>query len=220
MILLIDHYDSFVYNLARYFEQLGQQTQVLRSDAIPPGAIDDLRPRALVLSPGPCSPREAGNSIAIVCEHYRRIPMLGVCLGHQVIAAAFGATIERAAAPMHGRSSAVRHSGKGLFAGLPNPLTVGRYHSLIVNEPSLCTDLHVTARAGDGTVMALAHKKWPVYGVQFHPESVLTDGGYAIVANFLHLAGCGVPSHAEPPIALQTKTPPKSSAVPVVPVPY
>jgi anthranilate synthase/aminodeoxychorismate synthase-like glutamine amidotransferase len=220
MILLIDHYDSFVYNLARYFEQLGHAVQVLRDDAVPPDAIEDLDPLAIILSPGPCSPREAGNSIAIVCEYYRQIPMLGVCLGHQIIAAAFGAAIERAAIPMHGRSSPVRHGGVGLFRDLPNPLTVGRYHSLVVDESSLCDDLVVTARTDDGTVMALEHSRHPIYGVQFHPESVLTEGGYTLLTNFLRLAGLQVASQDEPPIVREPAKRPPSTAVPVVPIPY
>jgi anthranilate synthase component 2/para-aminobenzoate synthetase component 2 len=220
MILLIDHFDSFVHNLARYFEQLGHQTRVLRSDDLSFGAIDDLQPHALVFSPGPKSPREAGNSIALVCEYYERLPMLGVCLGHQIIAAAFGASIERAAAPMHGRTSLVRHHGTGLFAGLSNPLTVGRYHSLAVNEPSLSEELLVTARAEDGTVMALEHATRPVYGVQFHPESVLTEEGYALLANFLSLAACGVAPAGDLPVVLRTPPREPSGALPAVPIPY
>jgi anthranilate synthase/aminodeoxychorismate synthase-like glutamine amidotransferase len=146
--------------------------------------------------------------------------MLGVCLGHQIIAAAFGATIERAAVPMHGRSSPVRHGGTGLFDGLPNPLAVGRYHSLVVHESSLCDELVVTARTGDGTVMALEHSTYPVYGVQFHPESALTESGYALLTNFLRLAGCRVPSQVEPLTVVKPTTRPQSEAVPVVPIPY
>jgi anthranilate synthase component 2/para-aminobenzoate synthetase component 2 len=220
MLLLIDHYDSFVHNLARYFEQLGQETQVLRSDSVPANAIEDLQPDAIVLSPGPCSPREAGNSIAIVCEYYTRIPILGVCLGHQIIAAAFGAAIERATTPMHGRSSEVRHGRTGLFLGLPDPLTVGRYHSLIVNEASLSDELTVTARTDDGTVMALAHSSWPVYGVQFHPESVLTECGYALLANFLRLATCRVSSQNELPTPIAATPQPPSVVTPIVPIPF
>jgi anthranilate synthase/aminodeoxychorismate synthase-like glutamine amidotransferase len=193
---------------------------VLRSDEIPLGAIDELHPDAIVFSPGPCSPREAGNSIAVVCQYYRQIPMLGVCLGHQIIAAAFGATIARAATPTHGRSSPVRHHGTGLFAELPNPLTVGRYHSLIVDELSLSEDLSVTARTSEGTVMALEHKSRPVYGVQFHPESVLTEGGYAILANFLRLAHCeNVPAEHLPSALRHTQTT-QPAVRPSVPIPY
>lgn len=220
MILLIDHYDSFVHNLARYFQQLGQRTCVLRSDAITAETVDQLQPEAIVFSPGPGSPREAGNSMALVCQYYHRVPMLGVCLGHQIIAAALGAAVVQTKTPMHGRSSLVQHGGARLFAGLPSPLTVGRYHSLIVDEVSLSDELIVTARTPDATVMALEHVSRPVFGVQFHPESVLSEGGYRLLANFLRLAECCTQPRAELPTALQTATPPPPGPRPAVPIPY
>jgi anthranilate synthase/aminodeoxychorismate synthase-like glutamine amidotransferase len=189
MILLIDNYDSFVHNLARYFQRLGQETLVLRNDAVGPAGIEQHRPDAIVLSPGPCTPTEAGCSLAVVRHFTGRLPILGVCLGHQTIAAALGGRVVRADEPMHGRTSLVTHHQDGLFAGLPNPLTVGRYHSLVVEEASLPAELLVTARTPSGTIMALAHRRWPVMGVQFHPESVLTEFGYEMLAGFLRLAG-------------------------------
>ncbi|HZN35422.1 MAG TPA: aminodeoxychorismate/anthranilate synthase component II [Pirellulaceae bacterium] len=189
MLLLIDNYDSFVHNLARYLRRLGCETQVVRNDALTPDQIARLRPAAIVLSPGPCTPNEAGHSLEIVKQLAGTIPMLGVCLGHQTIGSALGARIVRAPAPMHGRTSQVEHGGEGLFADLPSPLTVGRYHSLVVDRQTLPDELVVTAQTADGVVMALAHTRWPVFGVQFHPESILTEGGYTILANFLRLAG-------------------------------
>lgn len=189
MILLIDNYDSFVHNLARYFQRLGQTTMVLRNDVADSAAIERLGPAAIVLSPGPCTPAEAGYSLEVVRHFAGKLPMLGVCLGHQVIGAALGGRIVRAAEPMHGRASQVLHNDEGLFAGLPNPLSVGRYHSLVVDEASLPADLAVTARTRDGTIMALAHRRWPIVGVQFHPESILTERGYDLLARFVELAG-------------------------------
>jgi anthranilate synthase component II len=189
MIVLIDNYDSFVHNLARYLQRLGQQTRVLRNDVITPEEVIDLKPAAIVLSPGPCTPAEAGCSLDLVCRAAGSIPLLGVCLGHQTIGAALGGEVVRAEQPMHGQSSRIHHNGRGLFAGLPNPLTVGRYHSLVIADETLPDDLEVTARTDDGVIMAIAHRRWPVYGVQFHPESVLTVRGYELLANFLRLAG-------------------------------
>lgn len=189
MILLLDNYDSFVHNLARYLQRLGQTTQVVRNDAATPDELIAANPAAIVLSPGPCTPNEAGCSLELVRRAAGRIPLLGVCLGHQTIAAALGGTIVRAPQPMHGRSSPIQHSGAGLFAGLPNPLTVGRYHSLIVDSSSLPAELAATAHTADGVIMALAHRRFPLYGVQFHPESILTEGGFEVLANFLRLAG-------------------------------
>jgi anthranilate synthase/aminodeoxychorismate synthase-like glutamine amidotransferase len=148
-----------------------------------------MRPDAIILSPGPCTPTEAGSSLEIVRELHCELPILGVCLGHQTIAAALGGRIVRALEPMHGRSSRIVHSGQGLFLDLANPLAVGRYHSLVVDESSLPKELQVTARAEDGTIMALSHRTLPVFGVQFHPESILTEQGYTLLANFLRLSG-------------------------------
>ncbi len=188
MILLIDNYDSFVHNLARYFRRLGNDTQVLRNDALDVAAVRLLRPDAIVLSPGPCTPIEAGCSLEIVRELSSEFPILGVCLGHQAIAAGLGGRVVRANLPMHGRTSLIEHDGTAEFHGLPNPFTVGRYHSLVVDENSLPQDLEVTARTSDGTVMAIRHRRWPVVGLQFHPESILTECGYALLANFLRRA--------------------------------
>jgi anthranilate synthase/aminodeoxychorismate synthase-like glutamine amidotransferase len=193
MILLIDNYDSFVHNLARYFQRLGQETRVVRNDAMNVEDMRRLRPAAIILSPGPCTPSEAGCSVEVVRELTGVLPILGVCLGHQTIAAALGGNVVRAKEPVHGRASLVRHSGQGIFSGLPSPLTVGRYHSLVVEEQSLPPDLVVTARTEDGVVMAIAHSRHPVVGVQFHPESILTRGGYELLANFLRLAKLTTP---------------------------
>lgn len=194
MILLIDNYDSFVHNLGRYFERLGQRTLVVRNDATDAARVRALKPEAVVLSPGPCTPTEAGCSIEIVRQLHRELPILGVCLGHQAIGQAFGARIVRAAEPAHGRSSSVRHSGTGIFAGVANPATACRYHSLVVEHDTLPPELAVTATLADGTIMAIEHREWPVFGVQFHPESVLTGDGYRLLANFLKFAGCDVPT--------------------------
>jgi anthranilate synthase/aminodeoxychorismate synthase-like glutamine amidotransferase len=217
MILLVDNYDSFVHNLARYLRRLGQETRVVRNDALAPAQIAAMQPAAIVLSPGPCTPYEAGSSLAIVKELSGQIPILGVCLGHQTIGAAFGAKIVRAVRPMHGRTSLIVHDGRGLFAGLASPLLVGRYHSLVVDPLTLPDELEATAHSADGALMALAHRRWPVFGVQFHPESILTEGGYAILANFLRLAGIAAPAalptlEAERPAAA---SPPPLPAQPV-----
>jgi len=188
VILLIDNFDSFVHNLARYFQRLGQETIVVRNDSIDVAGVRKLRPQAIVLSPGPCTPREAGSSVAVVRELAGEYPLLGVCLGHQVIGEAFGGRVVRAPQPMHGRTSLVEHDQQSLFAGLPNPLRVCRYHSLVVDDASLPACLTITARATDGVIMALQHRDYPVFGVQFHPEAVLTEAGYPLLANFLHLA--------------------------------
>ena len=189
MILLIDNYDSFVHNLARYLRRLGHETLICRNDAIAPQEAIDLNPQAIVLSPGPCTPAEAGCSLDLVRQAAGRIPLLGVCLGHQTIGAALGGQVVRAPQPMHGRTSRIEHNQRGLFAGLPSPLTVGRYHSLIVAPQSLPGSLEITAQTDDGIIMAVAHREWPVFGVQFHPESILTDGGFQLLANFARSAG-------------------------------
>lgn len=194
MILLIDNYDSFVYNLARYFQRLGHVTRVIRNTAIDAAAARALLPEAIVLSPGPCAPQQAGCSLQVVRELYTELPILGVCLGHQTIAEALGGRVVRGREPVHGRSFPIRHDGRGVFAGLPNPIVASRYHSLVVEEASLPACLEVSARTDDGTVMALRHRDLPVVGLQFHPESILTDLGYPLLAAFLRLAGLEVPA--------------------------
>ena len=189
MLLLIDNFDSFVHNLARYFERLGQPTVVVRNDSIDVARARALKPAAIVLSPGPCTPREAGVSLELVRGLHAEVPMLGVCLGHQVIAEALGGRIVRAPVPVHGQASEIRHDGSPLFDGLPPTMRVGRYHSLVAEPASLGEMLRPTAWTTDGLVMAFEHQQFPVYGVQFHPESILTEYGYEMLANFLRLAG-------------------------------
>jgi anthranilate synthase/aminodeoxychorismate synthase-like glutamine amidotransferase len=188
MLLLIDNYDSFVHNLARYFQQLGQETFVIRNDAIDTAGVRQMAPQAIVFSPGPCSPNEAGCCLDVVRHFWSELPMLGVCLGHQAIAAACGGKIRRAGQPMHGRASEIRHNGAGIFRGAPNPLVAGRYHSLSVESQKLPDCLEATAFAADGELMALRAKERPIVGVQFHPESILTPVGYLLLNNFLELA--------------------------------
>jgi len=220
MILLIDNYDSFVHNLARYFQRLGQETLVVRNTDIDPAGVCELHPQAVVLSPGPCTPTEAGCSLEVVRQLSSQVPILGVCLGHQTIGAAFGAEIVRAPEPIHGRASTIHHNEQGVFLGLPNPLTVGRYHSLVVDAATLPAELQVIARTADGVIMALAHRRWPVVGVQFHPESILTQGGYELLANFLRLAGLEPPSSL-PTMNDERRSPtPSASALPTRPVTF
>ncbi|WP_439373280.1 anthranilate synthase component II [Bradyrhizobium sp. DASA03120] len=189
MIVIIDNYDSFVFNVARYFRRLGETTEVVRNDVIGVGDIARLKPRAVVISPGPCSPTEAGISNSIVRELSGRVPILGICLGHQCIGSVFGGRVARARRPMHGRSSYIRHDGGGLFEGLPSPLSVGRYHSLVVEiDQPHTSQLIVTARSDEGETMALSHRDHPTFGVQFHPESILTQQGDPLLKNFLRLA--------------------------------
>ncbi len=189
MILLIDNYDSFVFNLARYFRELGLESQVVRNDEVTIPQVAKWAPEAIVLSPGPCTPKEAGISIEIVRRFSGTIPLLGVCLGHQAIAAAYGGKIVRAPEPVHGRTSLVQHDDSDLFAGIPNPFTATRYHSLVVDDATLPTELRVTARLPDRQPMALQHCEHAVFGVQFHPESILTECGKRLLANFLGIAG-------------------------------
>ncbi len=196
MLLLIDNYDSFVHNLARYFVELGCETQVVRNDAVTVAEVRAMAPSAIVISPGPCTPREAGVSVPIIRELAPSIPILGVCLGHQAIAAALGGQVIRADEPVHGRTSWIEHDERRLFANLPNPFRAMRYHSLIVDEVTLPSDLIVTARTEDGIPMALQHERWPLFGVQFHPESVLTQQGRLLLSNFLTLSGLTVKATA------------------------
>jgi anthranilate synthase component 2/para-aminobenzoate synthetase component 2 len=185
MILIIDNYDSFVHNIARYFVELGADVNVRRNDEV---SDDDLKAKAIVISPGPCAPKEAGQSLEIVKAQAGRLPMLGICLGHQVIGEAFGGKVVRAKTPMHGDYSTVRHTGEGVFDGLPPQVTVGRYHSLIVEDVG-DTQLKITARSEDGEIMGLQHKTLPIFGVQYHPESILTEHGYDMLGNFLKVVG-------------------------------
>ncbi len=188
MILLIDNYDSFVYNLARYIGELGHARCVKRNDEITLTEIEALKPTHIIISPGPCAPEQAGISLAVIQRFAATIPMLGVCLGHQAIGQAFGATITRAQQPAHGKASLITHTGKNLFAGLAQPLRVGRYHSLIIAREAFPEQiLKVTAVCSAGEIMAVQHADYPVFGVQFHPESVLTEHGHALLKNFLDI---------------------------------
>lgn len=196
MILLIDNYDSFVYNLARYVEELGCETHVVRNDATTVEEIKGWAPQAIIISPGPCTPTEAGISLDVVRQLGSQIPMLGVCLGHQVIAAAYGAKIVCAPRPIHGQTSPISHEQTSLFANMTQPLIATRYHSLIVERETLPACLHVTAETADGLVMGIEHETHPNFGVQFHPESVLTEGGHQLLKTFLELAG--VPTQSCP----------------------
>ncbi len=185
MILIIDNYDSFVYNIARYLEELGAATRVVRNDASDADRLLALAPRGIVLSPGPGRPEEAGVSLELVRAAAGRVPLLGVCLGHQVVAEAFGGRTVEGDEPLHGRATRVTHDGTGLLRGLPSPLEVGRYHSLVVEEASLPSILRIQARSPAGEIMALRHRELPIHGVQFHPESVLTSHGHALLHGFL-----------------------------------
>ena len=185
MILLLDNYDSFVYNLARYVAELGEAPVVHRNDALTLDQIAALAPSHIIVSPGPCTPAEAGISVAAIRRFGSTIPILGVCLGHQAIGAAYGAEIVRAGKPMHGKTSRIRHTGESVFTGLPSPLTATRYHSLVIAPESVPPELKVIATAEDGEIMAVTHREHPVVGVQFHPESVLTEYGYRMLDWFL-----------------------------------
>ena len=185
MLLMIDNYDSFTYNLVQYFGELGQEVKVYRNDAITLDEIERLKPEFLVISPGPCSPSQAGISLAAIRRFAGKMPLLGVCLGHQSIGEAFGGTIVHAKKLMHGKVSPVHHNNTGVFRGLPNPVTCTRYHSLAVERETLPESLEVTAWTDDGEIMGLRHKSLSVEGVQFHPESILTEHGHDMLKNFL-----------------------------------
>jgi len=189
MILMIDNYDSFTFNIVQYLTQMGQDVRVYRNDKIAPEDIDQLRPQAIFLSPGPCSPREAGITVAVVRRFYTKIPIMGVCLGHQCIGFAFGGEVVRAERIMHGKTSLVRHDNKTIFTGLPNPFSAGRYHSLIVKRETLPDCLEISAETDEGEIMGFRHREYPVEGIQFHPESVLTPQGKRIIKNFLKYTG-------------------------------
>ncbi len=186
MLLLIDNYDSFTYNLVHYLGELGAETDVRRNDALSVEAALALEPDGIVLSPGPCDPDRAGICVDLVRAAIGRVPVLGVCLGHQAIGQALGARIVRAPVPMHGKPSLVRHDGSGVFAGLPDPFSAIRYHSLTVDLGSVPQDIHVCARTEDGIIMGISHREHPVFGVQFHPESIASEHGHRLLANFLN----------------------------------
>ena len=187
MLLMIDNYDSFTYNLVQYFGELGEEVRVFRNDKITLEEIEELEPARIVISPGPCSPEEAGVSVAAIRHFSGKVPILGVCLGHQSIGAAFGGRIVRSGYLMHGKTSPIHHDGKELFKGLPDPFEATRYHSLVVERESMPACLEVTAWVKEGEVMGLRHKDLPLWGVQFHPESILTVGGMDILRNFLEM---------------------------------
>ena len=196
MFLLIDNYDSFTYNLVHYLGELGAEVAVHRNDAITVDAALAMKPQGIVISPGPCDPDRSGICLELIERAAPRIPILGVCLGHQAIGQAFGGRVIRAPVPMHGKVSQIHHKGTGVLRGLPNPFQATRYHSLVVERDSLPDCLEVTAETDDGLVMGLAHKKLPVHGVQFHPESIAPEYGHDILRNFLELAGARVPAVA------------------------
>ena len=189
MILMIDNYDSFTYNIVQYFYDLGQEVVVKRNDEI---TIEDIKNMegidSIVISPGPCTPREAGISVDVIKTFKGLYPILGICLGHQSIGQAFGARIIKAKCLMHGKISKIYHNEKGLFEGIPNPFNAVRYHSLVIDESTLPEDIEITARSDDGEIMAIEHKIYPIWGVQFHPESILTEYGHKLLENFLKLA--------------------------------
>jgi anthranilate synthase component 2 len=189
MILVIDNYDSFTYNLVHYLNELGGETLVHRNDALTAAEALALRPEAVLLSPGPCTPNEAGICLELLALAPAELPILGVCLGHQSIGQAYGGKVIRASALMHGKTSAITHTGKGVFKGLKSPFTATRYHSLSVERSSLPADLEITAWTEDGEIMGVQHRTRPVFGVQFHPESIATECGHELLANFLDIAG-------------------------------
>jgi para-aminobenzoate synthetase component 2 len=187
MILVIDNYDSFTYNLVQYLGELGEQPVVYRNDELTLAQIEEMKPDHILLSPGPCTPNEAGICLSLIDYFKGKIPILGVCLGHQSIGQAFGGDVIRASNLMHGKTSPILHTGKGLFAGLPTPFTATRYHSLIVKRETLPDCLEITAETAEGEIMGLRHKEFPIEGVQFHPESIVTEHGHQMLRNFLAL---------------------------------
>ncbi len=187
-VLMIDNYDSFTYNLVQYLQVLGAEVVVLRNDEIKPENVEELGVEGIVISPGPCTPSEAGVSVDIIKMYYKVLPILGVCLGHQSIGYAFGARIVRAKNLMHGKTSEITHTGEGIFKGIPSPFTAVRYHSLVIEESSLPEVFKITARSEDGEIMGIQHKDLPLFGVQFHPESVLSQYGMNLLENFLNLS--------------------------------
>lgn len=189
MILVIDNYDSFTYNLVHYLNELGAETHVVRNDAIGVREALGMQPQGVLLSPGPKTPNDAGICLALIAAAPVELPILGVCLGHQAIGQAYGGAVVRAKALMHGKTSPIHHNGKGVFAGLKNPFTATRYHSLSVKKQDLPAALEVTAWTDDGEIMGVQHRTRPVFGVQFHPESIATECGYDLLANFLEIAG-------------------------------
>ena len=191
MLLMIDNYDSFTYNLVQYFGELGERVTVYRNDQLTLNDVDALAPSHVVISPGPCTPNEAGISVDLVREYGARIPILGVCLGHQSIAQAYGGNIVRAPTLMHGKTSMISHEGESLFGEIPTPFQATRYHSLVVEESSLPDCFEITARADDGEIMGIAHRAHPVVGVQFHPESILTQYDHQMLHNFLQSESAG-----------------------------
>jgi anthranilate synthase/aminodeoxychorismate synthase-like glutamine amidotransferase len=187
MVFVLDNYDSFTYNLVQYMGELGAEMVVRRNDELTPEEVESLDPERILLSPGPCTPQEAGISVPLIRHFAGKVPILGVCLGHQAIGAAFGGKVVRAPMLMHGKTSEVIHDGRSLFSGIASPMTCTRYHSLIVAEDGLPRELEVTARTEDGVIMGLRHRKHKVEGVQFHPESVLTQDGKRLIQNFLEM---------------------------------
>ena len=189
MFLLIDNYDSFTYNLFHFLGELGAEIEVRRNDALTAAEAVALAPQGIVLSPGPCDPDKAGICLELVELAAGKLPILGVCLGHQSVGQAFGGKVVRAPVPMHGKLSSIQHNGAGVFAGLPNPISATRYHSLVVDRDCLPDCLEVTAETEDGIVMGLSHRELPIHGIQFHPESIASEQGHALLANFLRIAG-------------------------------
>jgi anthranilate synthase component 2 len=187
MVFVLDNYDSFTYNLVQYMGELGAEMVVRRNDELTPEEVESLHPDRILLSPGPCTPQEAGISIPLIQHFAGKVPILGVCLGHQAIGAAFGGNVVRAPQLMHGKTSAVTHDGRTVYSGIASPMTCTRYHSLIVAEDGLPPELEISARTADGIIMGLRHRKYPIEGVQFHPESVLTQDGKRLIQNFLEL---------------------------------